>query len=418
MKRFLIFALALGISIVSATAQTMEQKKICALKWTLQQTFYNKPEGQKLAHLDVCEYKSLEEFQKEKLVSDLMKKLSDNTDKSRVSNILNAKNEDDLLAYIPTNGKAEYKKDVEKMKTQAPAETDEAAEPESTEETDTTSAVAAVPAAENEGTNENEENAAEDEEEAEAENAAEGRTSGVSFWIAVLIAFVVYVILSICIYLFVKSNKKAAEEEPFVSLEQYRTERLRLMERIKALEISLENMKSAAPAAVAPATPAAAPQASKPIEVATPEPEPVPVETPVKETTLFDTEKPEDTQTPAPIIEMTYPEPTPQPRRKTSIIFFPVPVDGVFSGGTDEIETGKSLYMLKTTDGETGTFTILNTPEAIGTALISLSEMVKPVCKIINTVVNPLEIVTEGPGKAVREGDNWRVVSKSTVRLI
>ena len=99
-------------------------------------------------------------------------------------------------------------------------------------------------------------------------------------------------------------------------------------------------------------------------------------------------------------------------------MFFPVPVDGVFSNGTEEIEVGKSLYMLKTTDGQNATFTILNTPEAIATALISLSQMVKPVCKIINTVTNPLEIVTEGPGTAVREGDTWKMVTKSVVRLI
>lgn len=406
MKRFLIFALALGISIVSATAQTMEQKKICALKWTLQQTFYNKPEGQKLAHLDVCEFKSLEEFQKEKLVADLMKKLSDNTDKSRVANILSAKDENDLLAYIPTNGKAEYKKDVEKMKTQAPAETEETEETENAEESDTTSTSAAVPAPEN--LDEEPEDIAPTEEVAETEGAT-GTTSGVSFWIAVLIAFVVYCILSLCIYLFIKSNKKPEGEEPFVSLEQYRTERLRLMERIKALEIALENMKSSAPAVV--------PQTPKQPETVAPEPQPAaPEVTAPTQSSLFDTEKEEKAE--EPVLEIPYPEPAPQPRRKTSIIFFPVPVDGVFSGGTDEIETGKSLYMLKTTDGETGTFTILNTPEAIGTALISLSEMVKPVCKIINTVVNPLEIVTEGPGKAVREGDNWRVISKSTVRLI
>ena len=99
-------------------------------------------------------------------------------------------------------------------------------------------------------------------------------------------------------------------------------------------------------------------------------------------------------------------------------MFFPVPVNGVFANGTDEIEIGKSLYMLRTSDGQNATFTILNTPEAIKTALISLSEMVKPVCKIINTVPNPLEIVTEGPGTAVREGDTWKMVTKSVVRLL
>ena len=119
-----------------------------------------------------------------------------------------------------------------------------------------------------------------------------------------------------------------------------------------------------------------------------------------------------------PIIQPAAVETTAKARHTQSIMFFPIPVNGVFVNGTEDIQPGESLYMLRTTDGENATFTILNTPEAIKTAIISLSETVKPVCKIINTVANPLEIVTEGPGTAIREGDTWKMVTKSVVRLI
>lgn len=403
MKKMLIVALTMVVSIASASAQTLEQRKICALKWTLQQSFYNKEVGQQISHLDVCEFKSFEEFQKNKFVSEAISKLTDKTDQSRVNNIISAKEGDDVSAYIPTNGKGKYQEDVEKIKSQSPAEEEESEE--AVEQEDTTKKEAIQPV--EEPTDEAE---AADEAAAAGEESDEGgaATGGVSFWLAVLIAFVVYAILTACLYFFHKGHKSEVRTEPMVTLEQYRSERVRLLERIKAVEIQMENMKGGA----APTPKAEAPK---------PQPQPAQptVENkPAANADLFG--KPAVANKPAAPAAPAVPiEGVPQPpRRRTSIVFFPVPVEGVFANGTEEIEVGKSLYMLKTTDGENGTFTILNTPEAIGTALISLSEMVKPVCKILNTVDAPLEIVTEAPGQAVREGNSWRVVSKSVVRLI
>ena len=104
--------------------------------------------------------------------------------------------------------------------------------------------------------------------------------------------------------------------------------------------------------------------------------------------------------------------------KSSTVVFFPIPVDGYFYDGTMEIETGKSLYMLKTLDGTNGTFQILNTSDNINEALVSLSEMVKPACKILNTVTSPVEILAEKPGIAVREGDRWYIKEKALVRLI
>ena len=58
MKRIVFIISCCLFAVMSASAQTLDQKKICALKWTLQQTFYNKPEGQQIARLNVTEFKS------------------------------------------------------------------------------------------------------------------------------------------------------------------------------------------------------------------------------------------------------------------------------------------------------------------------------------------------------------------------
>lgn len=425
MKKLLFLAIGMWFfAIGCVSAQSLEQKRICALKWTLQQTFYNKAEGQQLAKMDVTEFKSFDEFKKNELVSKLMKKVSDKTDLKRVNSILNAKNEDELSSSVPSGGKKEYQADVEKMKSQAPAAQEETEEEtpaveEVVEDTATTASVTPIKDEENN----NEE--AETENDATAEEDEEATaTEGIGLWGVVLISSLVYVILTTCLLLFKRSRSvgRSGGDDQGVSLEQYRSERLRLIERIKAIEIELESKKDNNSKSVKEQPqPAVQQPVAKEKEVVAPVP--TPKKEPAKvnvEQTLFSS----PTKDEAPSAEVTpiiTPTETPssiKPRHTTSIMFFPVPVDGVFSNGTEEIEVGKSLYMLKTTDGQNATFTILNTPEAIATALISLSQMVKPVCKIINTVTNPLEIVTEGPGTAVREGDTWKMVTKSVVRLI
>lgn len=446
MKRLLILAIGMWIMAVGCVnAQTLEQKKICALKWTLQQTFYNKAEGQQMAHLDVTKFKSFDEFKKDALVSKMISKVSDGTDKRRVENIINAKSDADFS--VPGGAKKEYQSDLEKIKAvvpetdETPAEDEVATEEETTEEV-TEAAVTPVQQeqAAPEPTNDD---AATADDADEEEEAISPTSSGIGVWGAILISVVVYIVLTICLALFKRSRRtNLDEEDPSVSMEQYRSERLRLIERIKAIEIKLDNMKAAnadngnkpsgsnkphqsnQPATKPTPAPVSNPQPAKPQapkqEPVGPQPAPqtatlsfAPDDKPVEQG-LFDAPSAEV----IPIIQPTEAASSIKPSQTKSIMFFPVPVDGVFTNGTEDIEPGKSLYMLRTADGENATFTILNTPEAIGTALISLTEKVKPVCKIINTVSNPLEIVTEGPGTAVREGDSWKMVTKSVVRLL
>ena len=434
MKRFLIIAVGLlMLAVGQVNAQTLEQKKICALKWTLQQTFYNKPEGQQLAHVDVTGFKSFGDFQSNDLVEKLIKRITDKVDQRRVDNIINAKTEEELVSSVPSGGMKEYKADVEKMKNVVPEEEEKPAEEENVSEEDSdanASQEAAVTPVEKDSVTEE----AMEEPADEWMDEEEDTTTGMGFWGTVLTSVVVYIVLTICLLLFRHSRRSSSDNnEPTVSLEQYRSERLRLIERIKSVEIELENMKNGKEESKdkkesgsnsrpqQPEVKAEVPQKPQPVQPAVkaePVIEPKKEEPKPTQQELFgDTQELPSAEV-KPIIQPAAVETTAKARHTQSIMFFPIPVNGVFVNGTEDIQPGESLYMLRTTDGENATFTILNTPEAIKTAIISLSETVKPVCKIINTVANPLEIVTEGPGTAIREGDTWKMVTKSVVRLI
>lgn len=99
-------------------------------------------------------------------------------------------------------------------------------------------------------------------------------------------------------------------------------------------------------------------------------------------------------------------------------LYLPAPtVDGIFTSQSEREEEGKSIYRLTTADGRNGTFELLATPDAIATAMISVSQFVKPVCKIEGNVHRmPQHIETIEPGTVQREGDTWRTVVKAVVK--
>lgn len=412
MKRIVFIICCWTFALTFVNAQSLEQKKICALKWTLQQTFYNKPEGQQIARLNVCDFKSLSDFQKNKLISDAIKKISNPADQGRVKNILSATDASNLQSYVPAGAHKEFKADLDKVKSTAPV-TNESEEEEATEEEeDVVEEPTEAPAPDIQPVEEQNEEATPEDVAADGTQPEEPATAteGVSFLEAVLIALGLYVILTGCIFLFIRSKKNTQKNEEMVTMEQYRAERVRLMERIKAVEIEMENIKSQKRDKQQDEKPVAA--VAQPIEPAAPQHVAEKAEAPAEpqSPSLFS-----ETIEPAPAVE----EPVVAPRPKFSaVMFYPVPVDGVFLNGTSDIEVGKSLYMLKTSDDQNATFQILNTPEAIATALISMNEMVKPACKILNTVAAPVEILAEKLGTAEREGDGWRITNKAVVRLI
>lgn len=92
--------------------------------------------------------------------------------------------------------------------------------------------------------------------------------------------------------------------------------------------------------------------------------------------------------------------------------------DGTFSQASAVEQIGKSIYQLTTADGQNGTFILLDTPDAIATAMISVSQFVKPACKISgNTAIQPRHIITEEEGAASREGTGWKITRKAVVRF-
>ena len=83
---------------------------------------------------------------------------------------------------------------------------------------------------------------------------------------------------------------------------------------------------------------------------------------------------------------------------------------------SEEQQAGKSIYQLSTRDGRNGTFIMLSTPEAVATANISVSQFIKPVCKIMgNSRVMPRRIDTVEEGKATLDGGVWRMLRKAVV---
>ena len=127
--------------------------------------------------------------------------------------------------------------------------------------------------------------------------------------------------------------------------------------------------------------------------------------------------------------ENTSPEPSPNihhpspnihhPSPTTHHLFLAAPTpDGVFLQASETEQIGKSIYQLTTTDGQNGTFILLDTPDAIATAMISVSQFVKPACKVSgNTALQPRHIITEEEGAASREGTGWKITRKAVVRF-
>ena len=92
--------------------------------------------------------------------------------------------------------------------------------------------------------------------------------------------------------------------------------------------------------------------------------------------------------------------------------------DGTFAEYSTTEQVGKSIYQLTTRNGISGSFIMIDSHDAIATAMISVSQFVKPVCKVTgNTAGLPRRIITEEEGLAIREGTVWRVTNKAHVRF-
>jgi hypothetical protein len=92
--------------------------------------------------------------------------------------------------------------------------------------------------------------------------------------------------------------------------------------------------------------------------------------------------------------------------------------DGVFTDVSPTMKIGKSIYQMTVNDDETGTFVLINTPDAIATAMISVSQLIKPVCKVIGNIPsNPHSIITQEEGVVSKDGEVWKVTRKAVVKI-
>lgn len=113
-------------------------------------------------------------------------------------------------------------------------------------------------------------------------------------------------------------------------------------------------------------------------------------------------------------------QPSPFPSQSTAVkLFLAAPtVDGTWSESSVQEVLGKSIYRITTNDGQTGRFALLSTPDAVATASLSVSQMVKPACRVEGRVhQQPHHIVTIEEGSAHREGEMWVVDTKAVVRF-
>ena len=100
-------------------------------------------------------------------------------------------------------------------------------------------------------------------------------------------------------------------------------------------------------------------------------------------------------------------------------IYLPAPSsDGTFSEYSEEIQIGKSIYMLETETKERGMFSVIESKDAIATAIISTTQFLKPACKIASSTNGiPNHIVTLEKGIAVFDGEKWKVEQKAIIKL-
>lgn len=122
---------------------------------------------------------------------------------------------------------------------------------------------------------------------------------------------------------------------------------------------------------------------------------------------------------PAPSSSYT-PTPTAAPRRRQPRILYlgaPNP-DGTFRRCDASYNMGKSLYKLITTDGFSGSFSLVEDPTVYDMALAMPDEMLAGAC-VGRNLTHPgsaRTIVNEGAGTAVFEGGRWHVTRKARIR--
>lgn len=110
--------------------------------------------------------------------------------------------------------------------------------------------------------------------------------------------------------------------------------------------------------------------------------------------------------------------PKPEKKAGASKIFLSRPDDkGVFLAASNHIEPGNSIFVLTTADGTTGTFAVINDAGVHQLALMMPTENLTRACTGHNIQISAgkTRIVTDAPGRAVKEGRQWKIVQQATI---
>ena len=111
-------------------------------------------------------------------------------------------------------------------------------------------------------------------------------------------------------------------------------------------------------------------------------------------------------------------EDTPKRMEQTTIYLSAPTPEGVFNDFAEEIQIGKSIYVLITDNNKSGSFSVIESKDAIATAIISTTQFLKPACKIVSSTNGiPNHIVTLEKGIATFDGEKWKVEQKAVIRL-
>lgn len=433
MKRILSIAIALCMMAVALQAQTLEQKRICAAKWALQQAAYGTPSASTIAHIDVTKYSSAEQ-----LISEYQSKLT-GADQANVKRALRevreAKTEADL-EKATRNASAEYKRDIKKL---VPAAEEPKPEDAQKKEEDKKPEQPAVDNQQETDQQQSsvEEEVTEDEQDAEEQQPAsangeraqlvsrpapseamfmgfnhEQLLTLVVFLIAVLILAIVVAVLiarKVCIM---------SEADAYVHNSGYRSDRHLLVKKVNSLELELSEIRIQLKKLTQPAELVATETEEEDEDMRQHMTEESPVE--VAEETADDDD--EDVSSIEEEAEDEAEEaPASQPQDDIQVYYFSgVTSDGRFKGMTQQREISESIYALKTHDGMTGEFVLINDASASPIALRSVSRLIEPACSIPNlpTISHPTGYKTNEIGNAIYSGGEWRVTGKAVITLV
>lgn len=100
-------------------------------------------------------------------------------------------------------------------------------------------------------------------------------------------------------------------------------------------------------------------------------------------------------------------------------LYFSAPTpSGEFRNASATEQVGTSIYKLVTSDNVNGQFVMIDSKDAICTASISVSQFVKPVCKIVSAYKGmPQRVVNKEEGTAFLERGVWKVTKKAIIEF-